>query len=144
MVSAMTNIDVPTYRRIADDVRRRVETGEWPPGTRIPAEVDLQAEYGCARATVRRAIFLLRDEGLVQARPLGQFVRRRPEKNVLQGRVGDRVTARMPTPDERAERDMPEDTPVLVVTEVDGEIGVYPADVTEVLIPLPRRNPLDG
>jgi GntR family transcriptional regulator len=144
MVSAMTHIDVPTYRRIAEDIRRRVETGEWPPGTRVPSEDSLTTEYGCARATVRRAIYLLRDEGLVQARPLGQFVRRSPEMNVLRGRVGARVTARMPTPDERAERDMPEGVPVLVVTEVDGEVGVYPADATEVLIPLPRRDPLDN
>jgi GntR family transcriptional regulator len=139
MVVAMAHIDVPTFKRIADDIRRRIQSGEWPEGTRIPAEVTLQAEYGCARSTVRKALHLLRDEGLVQVRQFGSFVPRRPAINVLSPTAGALVAARMPTPDERAERDMPPDVPVLVVTEPDGESWVYPADATRVLIPLPRR-----
>jgi DNA-binding transcriptional regulator YhcF (GntR family) len=135
----MTDIDVPTWRRIADDIRRRVDSGKWPAGTRIPSEVDLQAEYKCARETVRRAIHVLCDEGVVQVRQLGRFVRRRPAVNILEVMAGTLVAARMPTPEERGERDMPGGVPVLVVTEPDGEVGVYPADCTQVLIPLPRR-----
>jgi GntR family transcriptional regulator len=34
------------YRRIADDLRRRIESGELPPGARIKSEVELMEEYG--------------------------------------------------------------------------------------------------
>ncbi|RZJ41486.1 MAG: GntR family transcriptional regulator, partial [Brevundimonas sp.] len=40
------------HRRIGADIERRILSGEWPPGARVPTEAELQAEYGCARMTV--------------------------------------------------------------------------------------------
>jgi len=55
----------PLHRRIASDIERRIATGEWQPGFRVPTEADLIAEYGCARMTVSRAISDLASRGLV-------------------------------------------------------------------------------
>ena len=44
----------PLHRRIAGDIERRIASGEWRPGFRIPTEAELTAEYGCARMTVSR------------------------------------------------------------------------------------------
>lgn len=67
-----TVIDVPTphperprYRLLADELRRRILAGVIPPGTLLPSEAALMAEFGVARGTIREALRLLRDEGLV-------------------------------------------------------------------------------
>ncbi len=58
----------PLHRRIAGDVERRIASGEWRPGFRIPTEADLTADYGCARMTVSRALSDLAARGLVVRR----------------------------------------------------------------------------
>jgi DNA-binding GntR family transcriptional regulator len=57
---------VPPYRQIADDLRRQIEDGVIPPGRRIPSMVELEATYGVARDTLRKATKVLKDEGLVE------------------------------------------------------------------------------
>ena len=58
----MTNISHLTIR---NSLKMRIQSGEWPLGGRIPDEVDLAAEYGCARTTVNRALRALAEQGLV-------------------------------------------------------------------------------
>lgn len=58
----------PLHRRIAGDIERRIVSGEWRPGFRIPTEAELTAEYGCARMTVSRAVSDLAARGLVVRR----------------------------------------------------------------------------
>jgi GntR family histidine utilization transcriptional repressor len=53
------------HARIRADVEARILSGEWPPGTRIPTETALIAQYGCARMTVHKAIASLAASGLV-------------------------------------------------------------------------------
>ena len=58
----------PLHRRIAGDIERRIASGEWRPGFRIPTEATLTADYGCARMTVSRAMSDLSLRGLVVRR----------------------------------------------------------------------------
>ncbi|MEM9495398.1 MAG: UTRA domain-containing protein [Pseudomonadota bacterium] len=46
-------------------MQKRIQAGEWALGDRIPDEIDLSAEYGCARTTVNRALRALAEDGLV-------------------------------------------------------------------------------
>ncbi|WFE95640.1 GntR family transcriptional regulator [Micromonospora sp. WMMD987] len=55
----------PRYRTIADELRERIESGVIPPGALLPAESALTAEFRAARGTVRQAIAVLREAGLV-------------------------------------------------------------------------------
>ena len=67
------------FREVRDDLRRRIVEGEWGLGRLIPNEVDLAAEYGCARTTVNRALRELAEEGLVERkRKAGTRVRAAP------------------------------------------------------------------
>ena len=67
----------PASRRIADELRRSIESGELAPGAQLPSERQLAATYGSARNTAREAIRLLADSGLVIAEQgRGAFVRR--------------------------------------------------------------------
>lgn len=57
----------------------RIETGALPPGTQLPPEPDLASELGVSRATLREALRLIEDEGLVtRTRGAGTFVAVRP------------------------------------------------------------------
>jgi GntR family transcriptional regulator len=76
------------YRAIADDLRRRVESGELAAGALLPSESELSAAYEVSRVTVRKALELLRDEGLIDARQgFGWFVATDPVRQSL-GRLG--------------------------------------------------------
>jgi DNA-binding GntR family transcriptional regulator len=69
----MTKIDptgpVPPYRQIAEIIRGRIKTGEYPKGSRIPTESEIVDTWEVARTTARRTIALLREEGLVHTVP---------------------------------------------------------------------------
>jgi GntR family transcriptional regulator len=53
-------------RRIADDLRRRIEAGEWDSGQQLPSNAELAGHYGSTRRTVSKALRVLADEGLVE------------------------------------------------------------------------------
>ncbi|MEU0552043.1 GntR family transcriptional regulator [Micromonospora sp. NPDC005979] len=55
----------PRYHVIADALRERIESGVIPPGTLLPTESALTAEFRAARGTIRQAIGLLRETGWV-------------------------------------------------------------------------------
>jgi DNA-binding GntR family transcriptional regulator len=57
-------------------ITQRIESGEYTPGRRLPPEKDLAAELGVAYMTVRKAMGILRERGLViTIWGLGTFVR---------------------------------------------------------------------
>lgn len=76
--------DLPPYRRIAAELRARIESGALRPGEAVRSESELRDEYGATRVTVRRALALLRADGLIgteQGR--GAVVRPRPRVRML-------------------------------------------------------------
>lgn len=69
---------LPIYQQIAAALRDRISDGTIPRDGKLPTEAELTAEYGVTRATVREALRILVNEGLVySARPQGYFVRSR-------------------------------------------------------------------
>jgi GntR family histidine utilization transcriptional repressor len=56
------------WQAIQAEVLRRIHAREWPPGQVIPGEVALAAEFGCARATVNRALQALAEAGMLERR----------------------------------------------------------------------------
>jgi len=55
--------DTHPYLQIAEILRQRVS--DLTSGHPMPSEADIQAEFGVARTTARRAIHVLREEGLI-------------------------------------------------------------------------------
>lgn len=56
-------------------VRERIADGTYPPRSRVPSVLQLQAEFGIATATGQKVHRALRDEGLIYTEPgLGSFV----------------------------------------------------------------------
>jgi DNA-binding FadR family transcriptional regulator len=56
------------YRQIADQLRALIDSGEFPPGSRLPAERELAKMLGVSRASVREAMIALEVIGLVDVR----------------------------------------------------------------------------
>jgi GntR family transcriptional regulator len=68
---------VPPYRQIADILRERIATGALAPGARI-TESEITDEFEVARNTARRALAVLREDGLVFTVPQrGSYVSER-------------------------------------------------------------------
>ncbi|MGC1497489.1 MAG: UTRA domain-containing protein [Sulfitobacter sp.] len=68
-----------TFKDVKADLMAKITQGVWPPGELMPNEADLAAEYGCARATVNRAMQELSDDGIIERkRKAGTRVRKAP------------------------------------------------------------------
>ncbi|MEU4330411.1 GntR family transcriptional regulator [Nonomuraea dietziae] len=55
------------YQVIADDLRRQIQHGHLSPGAALPSELVLRSRYQASRNTVRQALAVLENEGLVVA-----------------------------------------------------------------------------
>ncbi len=59
---------LPVYQTIKTEMREWIQTGIWKQGGLIPVEAALAKEFGCARATVNRALRELAQEGILERR----------------------------------------------------------------------------
>jgi GntR family transcriptional regulator len=64
------------WAQVAADIRADITAGRLAPGAKLPGELELAAQYGVARLTVRRAIAeLVTEERLVILRGRGTYVK---------------------------------------------------------------------
>ena len=69
------------YRAIAQEIGRRIESGELSPGERLPTEPELADQFGVHRLTARQAMVELRKAGLVDTQHgRGSYVRTSPRR----------------------------------------------------------------
>lgn len=69
----------PKYAQVIHELQRRIESGQYPPGSLMPSENQLSEEFKIARPTVVRALRVLRQEGWIETQQgKGSFVRGRP------------------------------------------------------------------
>lgn len=63
------------YQVLADELRAKIESGEWEPGTKLPSRVQLCKEYGVSDTVVGKAMMILRATGLTETlEGVGVFV----------------------------------------------------------------------
>jgi GntR family transcriptional regulator len=63
------------HQQVTADLLTRIEAGQLRPGEKMPTEIALCREYGVSRITVRRAVAVLVERGLVtRQRGVGSFV----------------------------------------------------------------------
>ncbi|MBV9491690.1 MAG: FadR family transcriptional regulator, partial [Verrucomicrobia bacterium] len=67
------------YVQIADPIRSLIKAGEFPPGSRLPAERELARRLGVSRPSVREALIALEVEGHVDVRPGSGIVVTNPQ-----------------------------------------------------------------
>jgi GntR family transcriptional regulator len=77
----------PKYAQVIEELRRRIESGEYPPGSLMPSEYHLSEDFQVTRATVVRALRVLRADGWIETQQgKGSFVRGRPALAGLEAR----------------------------------------------------------
>ena len=124
----------PVYRQLARILREQIQAGELLPGQPVGSEASLSQQFGVGRDAVRDALAMLRGEGLViTTRGIGSFVRGAVDDlEVVRVGAGTRVSARIPTADERLSLGIPEGTAVLVLSKAGEADQLLPADRTVV------------
>lgn len=122
----------PVHVQLADLIRADIVAGRLTPGQALPSETALTQQHGLSRETIRRAVAILRGEGLVQTLSgRGSYVRVPAEDvRTVAVRPGADITARMPSPAERREHGIGEGVPLLVVEQHDVDPATYAADRT--------------
>lgn len=79
---------LPLYVQIADELRRNIQETIYEIGDRLPTETELSQRFGVNRHTLRRAIEILKNEGIVRVdRGRGTFVASAP----ISFAIGERV-----------------------------------------------------
>lgn len=74
----------PLWQQIRRALIRPMNDGTWPPGTKIPKEIEIMERYGAARMTVHRALRDLAAEGrITRKRRAGTVVAERPPERPL-------------------------------------------------------------
>jgi DNA-binding GntR family transcriptional regulator len=67
------------YRQIAADLRKRIDSGEWPVDEQMPTYDELKKQYGASKNTIDKALGVLRDLGVAETiHGTGTFVRKPP------------------------------------------------------------------
>ena len=65
------------HGKILTEIEQNILSGRWPPGYRIPSEMELTVHYECSRMTVSKALNKLVQSGLLERkRKAGSFVTR--------------------------------------------------------------------
>ena len=88
MHSPLDPSPIPFYIRIAEQLRRDIQAGMFAVGDRLPTETQLSERFDVNRHTLRRAIGVLKDEGLLRVeRGRGTFVAAPPIRYPIGQRV---------------------------------------------------------
>jgi GntR family transcriptional regulator len=58
---------MPPYLQLAAILRAQIQSGQLPPGTRLPSVLALAGQYQVAQVTVQKALSILKAEGLIVA-----------------------------------------------------------------------------
>jgi GntR family transcriptional regulator len=67
LLKAYDRSRIPLYIQVASVMRQRIESGQWAPGQRISTLEELEREFQVARVTVRQAVGILQEDGLLHA-----------------------------------------------------------------------------
>ncbi|MDR0386553.1 MAG: GntR family transcriptional regulator [Treponema sp.] len=71
---------IPVYHQLTLILRKKIISGDWAEGAKIPKEESLASEYGVSRVTVRQALDTLEKENLISRKKrLGTFVQKVPQ-----------------------------------------------------------------
>lgn len=60
------SVKSPAYARLAGSIKQMISSGEYQPGSKIPSEATISRTYGLSPMTVRQAVGLLVEQGLLR------------------------------------------------------------------------------
>jgi DNA-binding transcriptional regulator YhcF (GntR family) len=134
--------DAPLYQQLANTLRDQITSGAYPPGSSLPTVDATRYQHDVGRETVRRALAVLREEGLISIkRGEPPLVRRPTQRQSVPMHDGDRLTSRMPSRPERLDLAIATGIPLLEIQRGNGTIERHAANAVEVVAQLNHRQP---
>lgn len=125
----------PLSAQLAQVLRELIRTGQLAPGDRVPSEPQLARDYSVSRDTAQRALAMLSDEGLIRRRRgVGSIVADVEPVTEVRAGPGARISARLPTAEERDAARAGNWVPLLAVAEPGWPEQLYPADRVVVVV----------
>lgn len=122
--------DAQGWRDVADDLRRRIESGALAPDSLLRAEADLAHDYGVGTRTVRQALRDLAADGVLYLQAGARALVRRRAHELVVVRPGAMLTMRRPTTREQRRLLLNETAMVAQLAYADEEPRVYDARAT--------------
>ncbi|MGC4769175.1 GntR family transcriptional regulator [Micromonospora sp. DT44] len=120
------------YQQLADLLRASITSGAIRPGQLLPSSKRLEQEHGVSRETIRRALAVLRAEGLVVTEPsYGTRVRVAEQRRQVSVARGSTVISRPATAAERTQLGLAVGEHVQVISLGGRVVGVHPASGVE-------------
>jgi DNA-binding transcriptional MocR family regulator len=118
------------FREVARLLREQIVDGDYAPGASLPSEKDVAKDFGCSRDTIRDAMAILSNEGLIITRR-GHLTQVRPKLTPILVELppNAQVTARAMTLDESEMIDCGRGVPMLEVHIPGADIQLYRADM---------------
>src|SRR5258706_345779 len=95
-------VPTPKYLRVLNTLRERIEEGGYGPGSALPSESQLSAEFRVSRPTVLKALGILRQDGWIEW-----------QKGLRGDYAHEWLTCRKPTEDEAKLLDIDPGDPVM-------------------------------
>ncbi|WP_210644503.1 MULTISPECIES: GntR family transcriptional regulator [unclassified Pseudomonas] len=157
MNSLSSDVRLPLYQRLRDQLAEQIANNRWRPGEAIPTEAALSAEYQLSTGTVRKAVDALVSEGVLERQQgRGTFIRRPQFQSSLfrffrfQSAAGERRVPEsrilsiepVPAPSAVAQAlGLPVDAPVIRIVRV-RLLDVKPVLAEEIWLPRSRFQPL--
>lgn len=115
---------MPVYKLVAEQIRRRIDSGELQPGHAVPSETEIMAEQQVSRITARLAVRHLRDQGLVYTiQGKGSFVGpedapRISRRTLIHQQIAESLIARIRAGELRPDLPIPSETQLMQEHEV--------------------------
>ncbi|OJU05926.1 MAG: histidine utilization repressor [Rhizobium sp. 63-7] len=97
IIRASSPREMPLYERLKADIKKRIETGEWPAHHRVPSENELAETLNVSRMTANRALRELASEGvIVRVQGSGSFVASKKKSAPFMGvrNIADEINER--------------------------------------------------
>jgi DNA-binding FadR family transcriptional regulator len=128
--------DRPLYHQLADLLRDQIRDGVYPAGLSLPSEVEITERYEVNRPTVRKAMAILREEGLITTRRGERSaVRPQVERRLAVLGAEDRLTCRIPSQPERVALNLESGIALLEIRRSTGAVELLPSDQVEIVGP---------
>ncbi|QIB32813.1 phosphonate metabolism transcriptional regulator PhnF [Ancylobacter pratisalsi] len=79
---------IALWRQIVERIEAEIAEGKLAPGSRLPTEMELAERFGVNRHTLRRALGMLTEQGLIEATPgRGTFIKEPPLRYPIASRT---------------------------------------------------------
>ncbi|NAS26583.1 UTRA domain-containing protein [Herbidospora sp. NEAU-GS84] len=115
----------PKYAQLVQNLQRRIESGQYAPGSTLPSENELMKEFAVSRPTVVAALRILKDQGWIDSQQgKGRFVLGRPALASFEGSRPGR--AYLTTAETATEGEIVESAVVAAPNRLAALLGVEP------------------